>query len=171
MGNTWWRQIGLFILLIFLQILLFNKIHLLGYATPLPYIYILLKLPIGMNRNAVVLIAAFIGLVLDLFNYTLGLHMLACTIVGFLRYYLLKIFTPRDILDSASPSFATFDKGLFLRYAGIFTVIHHFVLFTTEYFSFVDPLSLVFRIAGSFVLTFILIYAFESVNEIIDAKR
>ena len=171
MENTRWKQISLFILLIFLQILLFNKIHLIGYATPLPYIYILLKLPIGMNRNTAMMIAAFVGLILDLFGYTLGLHMLACIVVGFLRYYLLRIFTPRDILSSLSPSFTTFDKGLFLRYAGIFTFVHHVVLFTTEHFSFVDPLSLVFRITGSFVVTMIFIYALESITEIIDFKR
>ena len=171
MGNTRWKQISLFILLIFLQILLFNKIHLIGYATPLPYIYILLKLPIGMSRNIVLLIAAFTGLMLDIFGFTLGLHMLACIVVGFLRYYLLRIFTPRDILGSLSPSFTTFDKGLFLRYAGIFTLTHHFVLFTTEHFSFVDPLNLVFKIAGSFVVTMIFIYALENITEIMDSKK
>ena len=171
MGYTRWKQIGLFFLLIFLQILLFDKIHLIGYATPLPYIYILLKLPVGMNRNVVMLIAAFIGLILDLFSYTLGLHMLACVIVSFLRYYLLKIVTLRDVLESASPSFSTLEKGLFLRYAGIFTLIHHFILFTTESFSFVDPLSLVLKITGSFVVTMILIYALESITEIINSKK
>ena len=36
--------IGLGALLIFLQVTIFNHIHLLGYATPLAYVYLLLKL-------------------------------------------------------------------------------------------------------------------------------
>jgi rod shape-determining protein MreD len=164
MSSSGIRQILLFILLVFLQVWLFNRIHLWGYATPLLYIYFILKLPGDMNRNLVMILSALIGLCVDLFEYTLGLNMLTCVIVGFVRYYFLKLFTPRDIFGSFIPSFTSFGQSLFLRYAVAMTFLFLVILFIVESLSLFDPLTLTFRIAGSFILTMLLIYAFESIN-------
>ena len=164
MSNFWVRQILLFILLVFLQVMLFNKIHLFGFATPLLYIYFAIKLPIDMSRNAVVALAALMGLLIDIFSYTLGLNMLAMTVMGFSRFYLLKLFGPRDVFEANVPSFSTFGKPLFLRYTASMTLCHHIILFTTESLSLFDPLMLLLRIVGSFILTMILIFAFEIIN-------
>lgn len=158
------QLIALFILLVFLQIWLFNNIRLFGFATPLLYIYFLIKLPISMNRNVVMLLSAFLGFIIDIFGGTLGLSMTAMIIVAFLRYYFLKLFSPRDVFDDYLPSFSTFGKYLFIRYAGILTLIHAFLLYTIESFSFFTPLLLFLRIIGSFIITILLIFAFESIN-------
>jgi len=154
----------LFILLIFLQVWLFNNIHLFGYATPLLYIYFLIKLPISMNRNIVVLLSALLGFIIDIFGGTLGLSMMVMTLVGFLRYYLLRLFAPRDIFDDYFPSFSVFGKNLFMRYAGTVTLIQIFLLYTIESFSLFNPWLLFLRITSSFILTILLIFAFESIN-------
>jgi len=156
--------IFLFILLVFLQIWLFGNIHLFGLATPLVYIYFLIKLPINMNRNAVLGLSALLGFILDIFSGALGLTMLVMTIVGFLRYYLLKLFVPRDIFDDSTPSFGTLGKLMFIRYAGTITLIHIFLLYSIESFSLFTPLLLFLRILSSFIITILLIFAFESVN-------
>ncbi|MDR0832638.1 MAG: rod shape-determining protein MreD [Candidatus Symbiothrix sp.] len=158
------KQILLFILLVFLQVGLFNKVHLFGYATPLAYIYFIIKLPGDMNRNMVLLLSALIGLTVDIFEYTLGINMLACVLIGFLRFYLLKLFAPRDIFESYTPSFNTFGQALFLRYAGVMTFAFTMILFITEALSLFDPWTLFCRIVGSFLLTFLLIFAFENMN-------
>jgi len=117
-----------------------------------------------MNRNWVVLLSALMGLTIDLFNFTLGMNMLAATIIAFLRLYFLKLFAPRDVFESYSPSFSTFGKALFFRYAFLMTLIHQIILFTSESFSLFDPLSLVLRVAGSTTLTMLLVYALESLG-------
>lgn len=154
----------LFILLVFLQVWLFGNIHLFGFATPSLYIYFLIKLPISMNRNIVLLLSALMGFVIDIFSGTLGLCMLVMVIVGFLRYYLLKLFAPRDIFDDSIPSFSAFGKFLFMRYAGVIALIHLILLYSIESLSLFAPALLFLRITSSFVLTFLLIFAFESVN-------
>jgi len=164
MSSTGIRQILLFILLVFLQVGLFDKIHLFGYATPLLYVYFIIKLPAEMNRNLVLLLSALTGLCVDLFSYTLGLNMLACVVVGFMRHYFLSLFAPRDIFESYIPSFNSFGKGLFFRYAVFIVFLHQIILFVTESLSLFDPLILTFRIVGSFTLTMFLIFIFESVN-------
>lgn len=164
MSSNWIKLIGLFVLLVLLQIGLFDKIHLAGYATPLLYIYFIIKLPIDMNRNTVLLLSALMGLVIDLSGYTLGLHMLACTVTGFFRFPILKLFTPRDLFESVMPSFSSFGAGLFIRYSATLTIIHMVVLYGIEALTLFDPVYLLLCIAGSFIITFILILACESLN-------
>ena len=163
------QLVSLFFLLILLQIWLFNHIGLFGFATPSLYIYFLIKLPISMNRNIVILLSAFLGFTIDIFGSTLGLTMTALVITGFLRFYLLKLFTPRDVIGDYSPSFSVFGRYFFLRYAAVITLIHAFLLYTIESFSLFNPLLLFLRIIGSFTLTILLIFAFESIN--IDAFK
>ncbi|MDR1436609.1 MAG: rod shape-determining protein MreD [Candidatus Symbiothrix sp.] len=165
MSNSWVRLLLLFILLVLLQVWLFNKIHLWGIITPLTYIYFILKLPVEMNRNSVLFLSAFLGLTVDLFASTLGLNMLATTVAGFSRIYLLKLFSPRDLFESYSPSFYTFGKSLFLRYAGLMILLHQIVLFSAEALSLFDPPALALRIAGSSTLTLILVFAFEKMDK------
>jgi len=164
MKKLTYRLIFLFILLVFLQVWLFGNIHLFGFATPLVYIYFLIKLPVNMNRNAVLGLSALLGFTIDIFSGTLGLTMLVMVIVGFLRYSLLKLFAPRDIFDESTPSFSTFGRMAFLRYAGAISLIQIFLLYVVESFSLFTPVALFLRITGSFILTILLIFAFESIS-------
>jgi len=164
MKNVTFQLISLFFILVFLQVWLFNNIQLFGFATPLLCIYFLIKLPISMNRNVVMLLSALLGFVIDVFGSTLGLSMTALIIIGFLRYYLLKLFAPRDVFDDYLPSLNVFGKNLFMRYAGMLTLIYVSLIYLIESFSLFNPELLILRIAGSSTLTILLIFAFEIVN-------
>ena len=170
MLNTAIGRFFLFILLLFLQIALFDRIHLFGYATPLLYIYCIIKLPGHMNRSLVLLLSAVLGLCIDLFNNSLGIHMLACVSIGFFRSVFLDWLAPRDLFEEYIPSFHSFEKWPFLRYAFIMTLLHHIILFLSESLSFFDPLTLFFRIAGSVFLTILLIFACESIHLGVSTK-
>jgi rod shape-determining protein MreD len=164
MKKVAFQLVFLFIILVFLQVWLFGNIHLFGFATPLLYIYFLIKLPVNMNRSIVLTLSVLLGFVIDIFSGTLGLCMTVMTITGFLRSYLLKLFAPREILDDSMPSFSSFGTFLFLRYAGTVTLTYAFLLYSIESFSLFNPLALFLRIISSFALTILLIFAFESVN-------
>jgi len=164
MSKTAIQQIFLFILLVLLQIWLFNNIHLFGVATPFVYLYFTLKLPVKMNRNTVLILSALMGLIIDLFDSTLGLNLFVMVMIGFLRFYLLKLFAPRDVYEDYVPSYETFGNFMFVRYVGTLTLIHVTILHLMESFTLFDPLNLVLRIFGSFILTVLLICAFESIN-------
>lgn len=153
-----------FILLVLLQVWLFNNIHLFGVATPFVYLAFTLKLPVKMNRNTVLMLSALMGLIIDLFGSTLGLNMSVMVIVGFLRSYLLKLFAPRDVYEDYVPSFETLGNFMFVRYAGTMTLIHVTILHLMEAFTLFDPVKLVLRILSSFILTVLLICAIESIN-------
>ncbi|MDR0733551.1 MAG: rod shape-determining protein MreD [Dysgonamonadaceae bacterium] len=157
-------QFLLFILLVLLQVWLFNNIHVFGVATSFVYLDFTLRLPVKMNRNIVLVLSALMGLVIDLFGSTLGLNMSVMVIVGFLRFYLLKLFASRDIYEDYVPSFQTLANFMFVRYVGTMTLIHVVILHLIESFTLFDPLRLILRILGSFILTVLLICAIESIN-------
>ena len=158
------RLLFLFIILVFLQVWLFGNIHLFGFVTPLIYIYFLIKLPVSMNRNTVLILSTLLGFVIDIFENTLGLSMTVMVILGFFRYYILKLFAPRDVFEDYIPSINTFGKFLFMRYAGVTTLIYVSLLYSIESFSLFTPGLLFLRITGSFILTFSIIFVFESIN-------
>jgi len=158
------RLVLLFFLLVFMQIWLFGNIHLFGFATPLLYVYFIIKLPVKISPNTALLLSALLGFVIDIFEGTLGLNMLVMVITGFLRHFLVKLFAPKDVFEDYIPSFTTFGKFLFLRYAGVIAIIQIFLLYSIESFSLFSPVILFLRITGSFTLTILFIFAFESLS-------
>ena len=73
-----------FILLCSLQILVFNNIQLGGYLNPFPYVYLLLILPISIGRVSLLFVSFSLGLVIDVFSNTGGIHAAASTVIGVL---------------------------------------------------------------------------------------
>ena len=164
MSTNWLRYSLFFILLVMLQIWILNRIHLFGFAMPLFYVYFILKLPANMGRNYLLLIACALGLIIDFFSYTLGFNMLACTVIGFMRPNVFNAFAPRDRADSFVPSVETFGLTLFMRFAAVLVVIHQIVFFITESFTLLDLPTLLLKIAGSSVLTMLLILGTEQLK-------
>lgn len=157
---------GLFYFLVFvtIQILVLNNIHFLRIATPFLYLYFILKLPVGIPRTQVVLFSFLAGLTIDTFSNTPGMHAAACTLAGFMRDPLIRLFIGKDLPEGIYPSYKTFGFGGFFRYAFTFVVIHHTALFLLESLTFFDPLFLALRILASVAITTLLICTVEAFN-------
>jgi rod shape-determining protein MreD len=153
-----------FIVLLVLQVCLFNRIHLFGVACPLVYVYFPIKLPVRTDRNIVLMLCALMGLLLDFMGNTLGLNMLSLVFAGFVRTYILNLFAPRDMAEDCIPSITTFGRNLFLRYAGMLLLVHHTVFFIAEAGEAASVPQLMLRIVGSFLLTFLIVFAVEKIN-------
>jgi rod shape-determining protein MreD len=72
MKTVYFKEVLLFLLLIILQVLLLNRINVFGIATPVLYIYFLLKLSIGRNQFYVIISGFLLGLIIDIFLNTPG---------------------------------------------------------------------------------------------------
>ncbi|MDH6305478.1 rod shape-determining protein MreD [Parabacteroides sp. PF5-5] len=158
-----------FVVLVLVQVLILNNIHFLRLATPFLYIYFILKLPIGFTSTRVTFFSFLIGLVIDIFSNTPGMHAATCTLVGFARMPILKIIIKDEMQESLSPSLHAFGFGGFLRYVLALVVLHHVTLFLLESLTLFDPLFLLIRIVASIVTTTLLVCIVEAFN--IDAKR
>ena len=153
-----------FIGLVLLQVLILNHIHILGIATPFIYIYFILKLPSGMSRNVAMLWSFLLGLTIDIFSNTPGMNAAAAVALAFIRPTYLRLFTPRDLLDSITPSFKSMGVFSFLKYTVVCTFTQLFILLNIEFFSFSSLWMLLLRIVASSILTIACIMAVEGVR-------
>jgi rod shape-determining protein MreD len=160
----------LFVVLILLQVCILNHIHIGGVATPLPYIYFVLKLSSKSSRSSVILWSFALGLGIDIFNNTPGLNALATTVAGFLRYYVLTLFASREE-DAFIPSAGTMRMGAFMRYAAMIVLLQHITLFGVEAFSFFSPWLLILKITCSAALTLVMLFALEAVTGVDTTRK
>ena len=151
--------------LILAHTLVFNHIHLMGYATPMPYVYALIILPHGTARWIYVVLGFCIGIVIDILSNTVGAAAAALTFVGLLTPLLLRTFAPDDKLEEEfTPSIKTMQWGGFLKLAVVVTLIHTLVFFLLETFSLFDALEILIKVGSSTALTVIFMMTFEKLR-------
>ncbi|MDP3556157.1 MAG: rod shape-determining protein MreD [Bacteroidota bacterium] len=149
-------------MLILVQVLIIQNINLSSYVILLPYVLVIILLPFELSRLTVLFISFFLGIIIDYFFDSSGLHASACTLMGFSRYYVLKFISPRDGYDvGVQPTVTDMGLAWFLSYAGTLVLIHHFFFFYLEVFRFSEFFRTFSRAALSSIGTFILIYLLQ----------
>ena len=159
------REIIYFIAFVLLQTLVISRIHLFGIVTPFVYIYVIMKFRIDLARSGLIVLSFLLGLIIDIFSNTLGLHAAACTLTGFIRNPLLHQFVDiKELPDRSIPSYRLFGFGKYIRYTLILVTVHHIILFLIESFSFYQPWLVFIRMISSILLSSLLIFIFEAFN-------
>ncbi|MDR1723124.1 MAG: rod shape-determining protein MreD [Tannerella sp.] len=165
MISQWYRIFFYFVVFILLQVLVANNIHLFGYATPFVYLCAIFKLPFDMSRSKVISLSFFLGLLIDIFSNTFGIHAAACSFMGLMRMPVMKGFVDvREIPEGSIPSFRLFGYGRYIRYILLLVAIHHIALFLIESFGFFRPALMLIRMFSSILFTSILLLVIESFN-------
>jgi hypothetical protein len=130
-----------FFLLAALQLLIFNQISwtLAGREVLFVMIYPLaiFLLPLNLPHWAVLSYAGALGLAIDFFSESLGVHAATAVFTGFCQVLYLRYFAPRDGYPSAmdGPNKKQLDDVWFLRYVGILLFIHLLTFFSIQAFS------------------------------------
>lgn len=144
--------------------MVFNHIHLLGYATPLPYVYLLLLFPLGSNRSAVMLWGFVCGLLCDIVSLTPGIGAAAMTLAACFQPPLLQLMAPKDALEEMEPSIRVMGFWLYFRYAFIITAIFSIAYFLLTAFNFFHVRDLGIALASSWALTLVICLLIEAVR-------
>jgi hypothetical protein len=151
-----------FVLLILLQVIIVQNINLGAYIILFPYVLFVLMLPFEANKHLVLFVSFLLGVVIDFFYDSSGIHTSACTLIGFVRPYVLKYIAPRDGYDiGVSPVVQDMGMEWFIRYAGTLIVLHHFFVFYLEIFRFSAFFGTFLRVILSSIGTFGIIYALQ----------
>ena len=162
MINSIIRYTVIFIILILLQVLLFNNIQFSGFINPYVYVMFILLLPVEISPWLLLLISFFTGLIIDFFSGTPGLHASATVLAGFVRPYVLRLISPRDGYEpGVIPSMEIYGFRWFLFYTAIIVLTHHFALFYLEVFRFTDFLRTILRVVLSSIFSIIFILLAE----------
>lgn len=158
-------NIFLYVLLLLMQVLVLNHIHLFQCATPLLYIYMV----IGIRRNIpkwLSLTSAFIiGLIVDIFASTPGVAAASMVLIALIQPYLLLLFINRESPDDLEPTIKTLGVAHFIYFSLPLILIFCLLFFTLETFNFFNWMRWIECVGGSTILTLILILAIENIRK------
>ncbi len=150
-----------FVGFVLLQVLLLNNVKFLGYVSPYLYIYFILSLPSSVSKEMTIVWGFLLGLTMDIFCASLGCNAFATTLVAFLKPYFQSFFGPNDDYDEVRPSIHSFGFEMYLQYVGYLTLIHHFVFFMVEAFTFSQILSVSLKAVCCTIFTVLLILCIQ----------
>jgi hypothetical protein len=130
----------------------------MGYINPYLYIIFILMLPASLNRNVVLLLGFAIGLAIDVFENTGGLHASATAFLAFLRPYLFSLAIGSPSAEINRINLQTIGSSRFLALSAIAVFLHHIWLFSLEAFRISEWLYILERTFLSGIFTMLLIY-------------
>lgn len=144
-----------FILLLAIQIIIFNNMNFLGYISPFPYILFIILYPVNGNKSALVVTSFLLGIIMDLFSNSGGTHATACLVLAYFRPSIFKFafglsyeYQTIKINDVLTPQRFSFIL--------LSVVIHHFTLFLLEAFQLSFILDTLITTVLSTVFTIII---------------
>lgn len=142
-NNTFFINILRFVLLILVQVLVFNRLNFFGYINPMVYVLFLYWYPIKKNRTTFILICFLLGLLIDIFSDTLALNAGATVTIAYLRPSIMRfVFGVNYEFQSFKLNSST--KAQQFTFLALLIVTHHVIYFTLEIFSFANVL-LIFK--------------------------
>ena len=153
-----------FAVLLLVQVLVFNHIHLFNCATPLLYVYMPMLFSRNSSRWGVLLLSFFMGMAIDVFQNTPGVAMATMTFIGLIQPLILGVFMQQDSEADIVPSMRTLGVAKFSYYSFIITFLYCLVFFTLETFTFFNWLQWLETVGASTLLTYILILVLENLR-------
>ncbi len=145
-----------FILLILIQVFIFSKFELLGYINPYVYPLLILLLPFNINSIQKLVLAFLLGLSIDFFEDSGGIHAAATLVIAYLRPLFLRNAFGLSYDHQTLKLYDAPFKSL-LIYVSITILTHHVVLFVLEIFSLNHLLYLLKKIVYSSIFSGLLI--------------
>jgi len=152
------------VVLILVQALVFNHIHLFHYATPIIYMYLVMLFRRGFPRSGMLAVAFTIGLCIDIFSNTPGVAAASMTLLAFVQPYILQMFLSRDSAEDLQPSMRSLGIGKYVLYTFLCVFLYCLVFYAVETFSFFNWLEWLLCVGSSTLLTAIIILAMETVR-------
>ncbi|MCE2681976.1 MAG: rod shape-determining protein MreD [Cryomorphaceae bacterium] len=146
-----------FLLLVALQALVLNQLE-LGFGIQfMVYPLLIVLLPFEIGTISLMVIAFLMGILIDAFSNTYGLHASSAVVIAYFRPLIFNTFAPRDGYDPLKEG-NSYDMGFrwFLSTFGLMLLIHHFWFFLLEIFRFDELLFVLQKTLLSLPLSFLL---------------
>lgn len=166
------KHIIRFFILLFAQVLVLNNVLFLGYINPYIYILFIMLLPFDSPRWLLLILAFSLGICVDAFQDSMGLHAFACVLIAYFRTPVLHFLLPqikRKKQTNIEFSLQEFGLQRALIYTASMVFIHHFSLFTLEAFR-PELLSIFLRTISSAIVSILLLIMVQYLL-FKDAKR
>jgi rod shape-determining protein MreD len=124
-----------FIVLVLVQVLLLNNIDLFGYIVPYLYILFIIVFPFTGSKSLLIFLSFLLGLSIDIFSDSGGVHAAACSFIAFARPVFLK-FSFGVSYEYNMVKISKAPMGERITYISLMVFLHHLLLFSLEIFNF-----------------------------------
>ena len=152
------RNIIRMIFLVLFQVIILNNIQLGGYINPYLYVLFILMLPFETPKWLLLISAFTLGLSVDMFSDTTGLHSAASVFMAYCRPWILNnVSSKQEYEPGVQPLIRDLGFKWFFSYSLILVIAHHLLLFFLEVFGFSDFSHTLMRAALSILFTMLLV--------------
>jgi rod shape-determining protein MreD len=158
------KNIIRFILFILVQVFILSHMPPLHrFVTPYLYYLYILWLPFGLSRMTITFIGFIFGLCLDYFLKTPGLHAAACTLIAYVRPFVIGMLISQEGADKnyIAPSFVSMGWAPYGTYVLVLTVLHHSYLVLLEWMTFGSFVYFVGKVVASTAVSLLLVLLTE----------
>ncbi len=137
MNNVYIKNIIRFVLLVLFQVLVLDQVSFGGYVIPYVYVLFILLLPFDIPKSLMLFLAFGVGITIDAFGNTLGLHAAAMVFVAYVRPGILQLYFKKiETMPGEEPGIRKLGFSGFIKYSFTLILLHHLLLFYLEIFNF-----------------------------------
>jgi len=137
--NKFYNNLSRFIILILLQVFVFNYVQWFGFLNPFIYLLFLILLPLEVSKSAQYIIAFITGFIVDAFLKTYGIQAFSCVLMVFLRPYIILILNGFKPLETGiKPVPGVKDFNWILVYTLLLVFAHQLSVTLLETFQFIN---------------------------------
>jgi len=156
------KNIWRYSLVLLLQVLVFKQLNIAGgafnYVQVLIYPLFILLLPLNISKSWLILLGFLLGISVDMFYDSPGVHASASVLTAFIRPSILQLLEPRGGYKvNAHPTSAEFGTAWFIRYSSLLLGIHLLTYFIAEAFQWSQMLMIMLKTIVSFFSSMIVI--------------
>ena len=148
----------LFIFLLFLQVFVLNNINFFGFINPYLYIAFVFLYPLKENRFSFLFLSFLLGLFIDFFSDSGGIHAFSILSIAYARLFFVKIYFRKLPADYHFFNLRSEAFGKVFNYIITLTVIHHLIYFSFANFSFQNISMVLLNTLYSSIFTLILFF-------------
>jgi rod shape-determining protein MreD len=153
---------GRFIVLIAAQVLIVDHINLGGYINPPLYLLFLLLLPFQTPGWVLLILSFLLGMSVDIFSNSTGLHAAASVFAAFMRPAVIRgVGAPADYEDHLNPGIPDMGTRWFVVYSLVLILLHQLAFSLLESFHFSEAGLILVRLLLSSLVTLVLIVIIE----------
>jgi rod shape-determining protein MreD len=150
------------IFVIAFQVFILNHLDLSVYLVPQAFILLLIGLNLGHSRIIQIIVAASLGLLIDLFTATPGIHTSACLWLIVIRMRLLSNQDLKEHITNKRPyNISVTTTSQYLYTLVTLVLFYHLYIFWLESIGAVNPLKLLSTVLFSSTLALMIIGIFE----------
>ena len=154
------------VIIFILQVLILKSIVIgwngFNYISILMYPMVIILLPVDLHVTISIIISFILGILIDIFYGSLGVHASACVFTAFIRPFILNYYEPKGgYALNLAPSKRKYGFNWFFRYASVLMLLHLFFYFSVEVFTYVYIGEILLKTFLSFLFSMLYVIMYQ----------